>query len=231
MNAQDTINTIRADLRDYNDAEFKTLLGRLTLNAYGSEVSEALADEVITERKRRSAAAKLETDKLAAEEWLEANSHALTEDRPDQLLAFGAEYFDLESYTDDAEGLDYYEFMGLRAVSESTRTIYVDTGTLESTPRDPRDVGVNDGHVRYLKPLAPISDRVATEVLPYRGQPITKRYAACARSDTYQCHISDQKALAEMANKDRQKAQRYARKHMVTIGAAIGKLRADGKID
>ena len=46
MNTQDTINTIRADLRNYSESEFKTLLGRLTLNAYGAEVSEALADEV-----------------------------------------------------------------------------------------------------------------------------------------------------------------------------------------
>ena len=169
---------------------------------------------------------------LAAQEWLEANSHALVEDRPDQSLAFGAEYFDLESYNDDAEGLDYYEFMGLRAVSESVKTVYVDTGTLESTERDPRDTGINAGHVRYLRPQTePVAARDGATVLPYRGQPVIKRAAACARSETYQCHITDQKALAEMANKDRQKVQRYARKHQVTIGAAIGKLKADGKID
>lgn len=168
---------------------------------------------------------------LAAEAWLEANSHAMAEDRPDQLLAFGAEYFDLESYTDDAEGLDYYEFMGLRAVSESVRTVYVDTGLLESAPRDPRDTGHNDGHVRYLRAQTePVAAREGATVLPYRGQPITKRSAACGRSDTYQCHISDQKAVLSLSQADAKKVRRYAKKHQVTLGAAIGKLRADGKI-
>ena len=166
----------------------------------------------------------------AAEAWLAENDHAMVEDRPDQLLAFGAEYFDLESYTDDAEGLDYYEFMGLRAVSESVRTVYVDTGTLESAKRAPRDVGHNEGHVRYLKPLAPVIGREATEVLPYRGQPIIKRSASCGRSDTYQSHISDQKAVLSLSQADAKKVRRYAKKHQVTLGAAIGKLRADGKI-
>ena len=52
-NAQTTINEIRANMATYSDEDMHTLRGRLTLNMYGAEVSEALAGEVISECARR----------------------------------------------------------------------------------------------------------------------------------------------------------------------------------
>jgi hypothetical protein len=162
--------------------------------------------------------------------WLEEHAYAMTEDRPDQSLQFGAEYYDLEALNDDADGLDYYEFMGLFAVSESKSVKYVDNGTLETRKRAVRDDGYNAGHVQYLAPTTNTVDRVATEVLPYRGQPVECRAASAKRATTYPQHVCEQKALADMPNKDAQKARRYAKKHQVTISTAIDALRAAGKI-
>lgn len=46
---------ILTDLPHYSDEELKTLLGRLTLNCYGEEVSNEVAEFAISERKRRKA--------------------------------------------------------------------------------------------------------------------------------------------------------------------------------
>ena len=46
---------ILRDLPTYSDDDFRILLGRLTLNMYGADVSEETAECVIAERKRRKA--------------------------------------------------------------------------------------------------------------------------------------------------------------------------------
>jgi hypothetical protein len=51
------IEDIRANLRSYSEEDFRVLQGRLTLNMYGPEVSDALADEVIAESRNRRARA------------------------------------------------------------------------------------------------------------------------------------------------------------------------------
>jgi hypothetical protein len=51
-----SIQIIR-DLPLYTDEELKTLLGRLTLNMYGADVTEECSTFAITERKRRQALA------------------------------------------------------------------------------------------------------------------------------------------------------------------------------
>ena len=53
MNA--TSLQIIKDLPTYTDKELKIIFGRLTLNMYGSEVSNECADFVINERNRREA--------------------------------------------------------------------------------------------------------------------------------------------------------------------------------
>jgi len=53
MNA--TSLQIIKDLPTYTDKELKIIYGRLTLNMYGSEVSNECADFVINERNRRDA--------------------------------------------------------------------------------------------------------------------------------------------------------------------------------
>lgn len=55
-NAQATITEIRANMGTYSDEDISILRGRLTLNMYGAEVSEALAAEVIAECARRKQA-------------------------------------------------------------------------------------------------------------------------------------------------------------------------------
>lgn len=51
-----SIQIIKA-LPTLSDSELKTMLGRLTLNMYGKDVSDQCADFVINERKRREAIA------------------------------------------------------------------------------------------------------------------------------------------------------------------------------
>lgn len=51
-----SIRIIR-DLPLYTDEELKTLLGLLTLNCYGADVTEECSTFAITERKRRKALA------------------------------------------------------------------------------------------------------------------------------------------------------------------------------
>ena len=53
----ETSKQILRALPHSTDADLKVLTGRLTLNMYGSEVSEQCADYVILERKRREAIA------------------------------------------------------------------------------------------------------------------------------------------------------------------------------
>ena len=52
-----TVTSLRIleDLPHYSDEELKTLLGLLTLNCYGEEVSNEVAEFAISERKRRKA--------------------------------------------------------------------------------------------------------------------------------------------------------------------------------
>ena len=156
----------------------------------------------------------------------------MVEDRPEQSLAFGVEYFDTDSLHEDFDGMDYYERMGLRAVTESKRTVYVDTGMLEERPDPVRydDRSATSGHIYYLAPMSDPAQPVACEAIPYKGQPISKYSADCERATGRAQHIREQKALAEMANKDAQKVRRYAKKHQVSISAAMGALRGAGKI-
>ena len=51
-----SVQIIKA-LPTLSDTELKTILGRLTLNMYGADVSNECADFVINERKRREAIA------------------------------------------------------------------------------------------------------------------------------------------------------------------------------
>lgn len=51
-----SIQIIR-DLPIYSDEEISILLGRLTLNMYGADVSNEVAEFAINERKRRAAIA------------------------------------------------------------------------------------------------------------------------------------------------------------------------------
>ena len=46
---------ILTDLPHYSDEELDILLGRLTLNCYGEEVGNEVAEFAISERKRRKA--------------------------------------------------------------------------------------------------------------------------------------------------------------------------------
>ena len=78
-NAANTITEIRANMHTYSDEDMSILRGRLTLNMYGAEVSEALAAEVIAECARRKAAAETETmtyaqhaanEQAAADQWM-----------------------------------------------------------------------------------------------------------------------------------------------------------------
>ena len=55
---QISIQIIR-DLPIYSDDEIKTLLGRLTLNMYGADVSSECAEFAINERKRRAVVAEV----------------------------------------------------------------------------------------------------------------------------------------------------------------------------
>ena len=168
-----------------------------------------------------------------AEAWIEENAFAMVEDRPEQSLAFGVEYFDTDSLHEDFDGMDYFERMGLRAVTESKRTVYVDTGILEDRHTHPRytDRTATSGHYYPLDGVLSDPARpVACAVIPYKGQPISKYSADCERATGRAQHIREQKALAEMANKDSQKVRRYAKKHQVSISAAIGALRGAGKL-
>ena len=181
-----------------------------------------------------------------ADAWMAEHAHLLGDvdaEGDSRHLEYGAEYFDTDSLDADYDDMDYYERMGIKAVSESKRTAYVDTGVKGASPRQPRDIGHNDGHVRFLAPVsAPARDlnEVANghwrslesmEVLPYRGQPVSHYSPACKRASGRAQHITEQKQLADMANKDAQKVRRYAKKHQVTISTAIDALRTAGKID
>ena len=53
----DTSRQILTALPHSTDDDLRILIGRLTLNMYGAEVSEQCADYVILERKRREAIA------------------------------------------------------------------------------------------------------------------------------------------------------------------------------
>lgn len=53
-----SIQIIR-DLPIYSDEEISILLGRLTLNMYGADVSNEVAEFAINERKRRAAIAEV----------------------------------------------------------------------------------------------------------------------------------------------------------------------------
>lgn len=128
MNTQAIIADIRANLTDYSDADFKTLMGRLTLNAYGAEVSDALADEVIAERKRRAYVAHKEAQEAEAAEWLETNAAELYEsqDRDDRMMVYGSEYFaqteqdilDIDVADDDIDSLSSAEAHGIYYVDD-----------------------------------------------------------------------------------------------------------------
>jgi hypothetical protein len=53
----DTSKTLLRLLPELSDEELRVLFGRLTLNMYGADTSDQMADFVITERKRREALA------------------------------------------------------------------------------------------------------------------------------------------------------------------------------
>lgn len=166
--------------------------------------------------------------------WMAENAHLLGDvdaEGDSRHLEYGAEYFDTDNLDADYDDMDYYERMGIKAVSEAKRTVYVDTGIKGESPRQPRDTGYNDGHYRLLAPLSAPVSRVATETLAYRGQPVSHYSPACKRASGRAQHITEQKQLAEMANKDAQKVRRYAKKHQVTVSTAIDALRQAGKID
>jgi len=82
-NSTAIIADIRANLTTYSDADFKVLQGRLTLNAYGADVSDALAEEVIAERKRRA----FEADKAAQEAEALLEEHAA-----EQMIVFAGDW-------------------------------------------------------------------------------------------------------------------------------------------
>jgi len=54
---QATANQILAVLPSLSDSELRVLKGRLTLNAYGVEVGELVADAVVSESRNRRARA------------------------------------------------------------------------------------------------------------------------------------------------------------------------------
>jgi len=56
---------IISDLPVYSDEEITILLGRLTLNMYGADVSNEVADFAINERKRRKAIAEFTNTEAA----------------------------------------------------------------------------------------------------------------------------------------------------------------------
>jgi hypothetical protein len=53
----DTSKSLLRLLPELSDEELRVLFGRLTLNMYGADTSDQMADFVITERKRREALA------------------------------------------------------------------------------------------------------------------------------------------------------------------------------
>lgn len=186
------------------------------------------------------------TIEAEADAWLAEHAHLLGDvdaEGEHKSLEYGAEYFDTDSLDADYDDMDYYERMGIKAVSESKRTVYVDTGVMGPQSRQPRDTGHNDGHVRFLAPLAAPADGLEelvkahintvemVKVYRYRGQPVAHYSPACKRASGRAQHITEQKQLADMANKDAQKVRRYAKKHQVTVSTAIDALRQAGKID
>lgn len=144
-NSTAIIADIRANLTDYSDADFKVLLGRLTLNAYGADVSDALADEVVAERKRRAYVAHKAAQEAEAAEWLEAHTADLYEsqDRDDRMMVYGAEYFaqteqdiiDIDVADDDIDSLSNAEAHGIYYV-EDIVAHRPNTKLVETTPSE-----------------------------------------------------------------------------------------------
>lgn len=139
------IADIRANLQDYSDADFKVLQGRLTLNAYGVDVTDALADEVVAERKRRAYVAHKEAQEAEAAEWLEANAAELYEsqDRDDRMMVYGSEYFaqteqdilDVDVADDDIDSLSNAEQHGIYYVDDIAAH-RPNTKLVETTPTE-----------------------------------------------------------------------------------------------
>jgi len=126
----DIINEIRSNLKDYSDADFKVLQGRLTLNAYGADVSDALADEVIAERKRRAYLAHKAAQQAEAEAFMAEHAADLYEkqDRDERVMVYGAEYFaqsddgviDFDVADDDIDSVSAIEYHGIYNVENMT---------------------------------------------------------------------------------------------------------------
>jgi hypothetical protein len=154
----------------------------------------------------------------------------------DKWLCFGAEYFDLDALDGcNTDGCDWFTRHGMASVEEARTTVYRPwTGDMprrEYAPRHDRELCAG-----YHPPLglnasaAPTLDDPRVTVHAFAGIPRTVRKPSEGRANSIKAHVSERAEMAELANKDRQKVQRYARKHGVTYTAAMGALRASGKI-
>ena len=160
----------------------------------------------------------------AAAAWMEAHADELYEQATDTRLEFGCEYFDYDAQAIDLDGMDYYTRLGQASVSESRATVYRVAPEFEGTTRPIGYVECNHANI-YSDDMSRITvEGREVEVLPYRGEPRTVRKASAGRNNSHQLNTAEQHRIRQLANKDAQKARRYAKKHQVSLTAAMDHL-------
>ena len=162
----------------------------------------------------------------AAAAWMEAHADELYEQATDTRLEFGCEYFDYDAQAIDLDGMDYYTRLGQASVSESRATVYRVAPEFEGTTRPIGYVESNHANIYSdnLTDCSILMRGVRVEVLPYRGEPRTVRKASAGRNNSHQLNTAEQHRIRQLANKDAQKARRYAKKHQVSLTAAMDHL-------
>jgi len=160
--------------------------------------------------------------------WLEAHAAEMREEAIDTRLEFGCEYFDSAAQDVNLDGMDYYTRLGQASVSEARHTVY---STAPEWTGSPIAVGSENArfigyHFPTLRPQtsACTFDAEAYEVLPYQGEPRTVRKPSAGRNNSHQINTAEQHRIRQLANKDAQKARRYAKKHQVTLMTAMDAL-------
>lgn len=163
-------------------------------------------------------------EQAIADAWLAENAEAMREEATDTRLEFGAEYFDAASQDIDLDGMDYYTRLGQASVSEARHTVYSVapefTGVARAVGSETETFAGH--HYLAVKPQ-PATEGDAT-VLPYRGEPRTIRKPSAGRNNSHQINTAEQHRIRQLANKDAQKARRFAKKNQVSLSAAMDAL-------
>lgn len=180
-------------------------------------------------------------EQAIADQWLEDNAsllieHASANRATDARLEFGCEYFDAAGSDVDLDDMDYFTRMGQASVSEATQTVYRVAADKPVTVHHPKfeagtfhadaDGDYVQGSISrsHMTDELHIPDTVAVTELPYRGEPRTVRKAAAKRNELNATNVAESHRIAQLANKDRQKARRLARKEQITLNAAMDRL-------